>query len=72
VHLPPATDERAALRLARSRGVALYGLSEHSMRPQSPALLLGYGRIAEPAIEPGVRALAAAVNAARRSGSARA
>ena len=27
------------------------------MRPLPPALLLGYGRIAEPAIEPGVRRL---------------
>ena len=31
------------------------------MRPLPPALLLGYGRIAQPAIEPGVKALAAAL-----------
>jgi GntR family transcriptional regulator/MocR family aminotransferase len=61
VHLPAATDERAVLERSRTRGVALYGLSEHSMRPQPPALLLGYGRIAQPAIEPGVRELAAAL-----------
>ena len=35
--------------------------SEHALTRQPPALLLGYGRIAEPAIEAGVRALAAAV-----------
>jgi GntR family transcriptional regulator / MocR family aminotransferase len=63
VHLPEATDERALLERARSRGVELYGLSEHALRPAAPALLLGYGRIAEPAIEPGVRALAAAFKA---------
>ena len=61
VHLPAGTDERTGLARARSRGVALYGLSEHSMRPLPPALLLGYGRIAEPAIEPGVRELADAL-----------
>jgi GntR family transcriptional regulator / MocR family aminotransferase len=70
--LPAATDERAALAAARARGVALFGLSEHSVRPHGPALLLGYGRIPEPAIDPGVRDLAAAVRAARPSGSARA
>jgi GntR family transcriptional regulator/MocR family aminotransferase len=61
VQLPEAADERAALARARASGIALYGLSEHSMRPVRPALLLGYGRIPEPAIEPGVRALAAAI-----------
>ncbi|MGH2967953.1 MAG: PLP-dependent aminotransferase family protein, partial [Solirubrobacteraceae bacterium] len=59
--LPEGTDEVALLRAARGRGVALSGLSEHALRPASPALLLGYGRIAEPAIEAGVRALAGAV-----------
>jgi hypothetical protein len=43
---------------ARSRGVGLSGLAEHRIEPGPPALLLGYGRIAEPSIEPGVSALA--------------
>ena len=43
---------------ARARGVGLAGLSEHRIEPGPPALLLGYGRIAEPAIESAVRALA--------------
>jgi GntR family transcriptional regulator / MocR family aminotransferase len=60
VRLPPGTDERALLTQARGRGIALSGLSEHSVRPAGPALLLGYGRIAEPAIERGVRELAQA------------
>ena len=61
VHLPVDTDERAVLDRARSRGVGLYGLSEHRIEPGPPALLLGYGRIGEPAIEAAVAELAAAV-----------
>ena len=61
VPLPDATDERAVLERARSRGIALSGRAEHSMRALPPALLLGYGRIGEPAIEAGVRELSAAV-----------
>jgi GntR family transcriptional regulator / MocR family aminotransferase len=61
VSLPPGSDEAAVLASARSRGVGLYGLSEHRVAPGPPALLLGYGRIPEPAIERGVRALADAV-----------
>jgi GntR family transcriptional regulator/MocR family aminotransferase len=61
VRLPPAADERALLGQARDRGIGLSGLSEHAVRPAGPALLLGYGRIAEPAIERGVRELAEAL-----------
>jgi GntR family transcriptional regulator / MocR family aminotransferase len=61
VHLPPDADEPAVLERARSRGVGLYGLSEHRIEPGPPALLLGYGRIAEAAIAPAVAELAAAV-----------
>jgi GntR family transcriptional regulator / MocR family aminotransferase len=61
VHLPPQMDERAVLERARSRGVGLYGLSEHRVEPGPPALLLGYGRITEPAIDAGAAELAAAV-----------
>ena len=64
VHLPPALDERAVLERARAAGIGLHGLGDHSVRPQPPALLLGYGRIAHAAIEPGVRALAAALHGA--------
>jgi GntR family transcriptional regulator/MocR family aminotransferase len=60
-HLPAGVDERAVVEAARARGVGLQGLGEHRMRPGAAALLLGYGRIAEPAIELGVRELAAAV-----------
>jgi GntR family transcriptional regulator / MocR family aminotransferase len=60
-HLPAGLDEPAVVEAARARGVGLQGLGEHRLLPGPPALLLGYGRIAEPAIEPGVRELAAVV-----------
>jgi GntR family transcriptional regulator/MocR family aminotransferase len=72
--LPPGSDETRVLAAARERGVALYGLGEHSVGRRPPALLLGYGRIAEPAIAQGVAELAAGYAAAgrarRRGGSA--
>jgi GntR family transcriptional regulator/MocR family aminotransferase len=58
VHLPVGTDERAVLDAARSRGLGLSGISEHSVEPGPPAVLLGYGRLPEPAVEPAVRLLA--------------
>ena len=61
MHLPSGADERAVLERARSRGVGLYGLSEHRIEPGPPALLLGYGRITEAAIAAAVAELAAAV-----------
>jgi GntR family transcriptional regulator/MocR family aminotransferase len=60
-HLPAGYDESAVVEAARSRGIGLQGLGEHRLRPGPPALLLGYGRIAEPSIEAGVRELAGAV-----------
>jgi GntR family transcriptional regulator / MocR family aminotransferase len=61
VELPAELDERALMRAAERRGVGLDGLAPHAARPRGPAVILGYGRIAEPAIEPGVRELAAAI-----------
>jgi GntR family transcriptional regulator/MocR family aminotransferase len=61
VHLRPDADERAVLARARSTGLGLSGLSEHRIEPGPPALLLGYGRIAQAAIAAGVAELAAAV-----------
>jgi len=57
IELPDGMNEVGALAAARAAGIGLYGLGEHTVRPRAAALLLGYGRIAEPAIEPGVRAL---------------
>ena len=58
VQLPAGTDEQAVLDSARSRGLGVSGISEHRVEPGPPALLLGYGRLPEPAIEPAVRLLA--------------
>ena len=63
VALPTGTDEASLLETARAAGIGLSGLSEHSVVPAAPALLLGYGRIAEPAIEAGVRALRVSLRA---------
>jgi hypothetical protein len=66
----PKRTMAAAVAIAAAQGKEVlstfgtYGLAEHSMRPLAPALLLGYGRIAEPAIEAGVRELVAAVSGA--------
>ena len=66
VDLPHDVDEGALVRAAESRGVGLDSLAPHSARPARPGLILGYGRIAEPAIEGGVRALAGAIDAVTR------
>jgi GntR family transcriptional regulator/MocR family aminotransferase len=58
VHLPSGTDEQAVLDAARTRGLGLSGISEHRVEPGPPALLLGYGRLPEPAIEAAVQLLA--------------
>ena len=63
VDLPADLDEAAVVAAAQQRGVGLDGLAPHAALPRGPAVILGYGRIAEPAIEPGVRALAAAIDA---------
>jgi GntR family transcriptional regulator / MocR family aminotransferase len=63
--LPPGSDEAQVVAEARARGIDLYGLSEHRVRPGGePALLLGYASSKEPAIRVAVRKLAEAVDAA--------
>jgi GntR family transcriptional regulator/MocR family aminotransferase len=58
VGLPPGVDEGALLRAAATRGVGAEGLSLHRYASGGePALLLGHGSLAEPAIEHGVRLL---------------
>jgi GntR family transcriptional regulator/MocR family aminotransferase len=61
VSLPAGADEAAVVRAAAARGVGVEGLSLHRYAASGePALLLGYGNLAEPAIERGVRLLAEA------------
>ena len=63
VHLPAGADEQAVLDAARARGLGLSGIAEHRIEPGPPALLLGYGRLPEPAVEPAVQALADSLRA---------
>jgi len=64
VQLPSGVDESAVVRAAAERGVGVQGLALHRFSPGGPpGLLLGYGKLAEPAIEQGVRLLAEALAA---------
>jgi GntR family transcriptional regulator/MocR family aminotransferase len=58
--LPEAADEDEIRDLAVSRGVAIHTLHQFCavMAPRPPALLLGYGQIAETAIPRAVQELA--------------
>jgi GntR family transcriptional regulator / MocR family aminotransferase len=67
VQLPGDIDEAALLGSAAERGVGVEGLSLHRFTPGgSPGLVLGYGNLAEPAIEQGVRLLGEAVAKGRQ------
>jgi GntR family transcriptional regulator / MocR family aminotransferase len=56
VRLPAGSDEAAAVAAARRHGVHVEGLGGGE-----PALMLGYGRLAEDAVDEAVAALAAAL-----------
>lgn len=59
IDLPEAIDEPALLERAATRGLGLEGLSLHCFHDRGrPGLVLGYGGLAEPAIEQGLRLLA--------------
>jgi GntR family transcriptional regulator/MocR family aminotransferase len=61
VRMPAGVDEAALVRAAAQRGVGVEGLAMHRHAASGePGLLLGYAAMAEPAIEQGVRLLAAA------------
>lgn len=59
VQLPNGCDESGLVETARQRGVRIEGASEHWSDPRSapPALVLGYGSIAESAIRDGLATL---------------
>jgi GntR family transcriptional regulator / MocR family aminotransferase len=65
VDLPADDDERAILEEARARRIALASMSDYGVDDGPPTLMLGYGHLPEPAVEPGVRELAEAIRAAR-------
>jgi GntR family transcriptional regulator / MocR family aminotransferase len=64
VELPEGFDEASVVAGAARVGVGLDGLSLHRFDPQGPpGLVLGFGCLAEPAIEHGIRLLAKEVRA---------
>ena len=61
VTLPEATNEAALVRAAASRGVGIETLAQHRFAHGGPpGIILGYGNLAEPAIEHGVQLIAEA------------
>jgi GntR family transcriptional regulator/MocR family aminotransferase len=59
VRLPAGTDEAALLSAAADRGLGVEGASLHRFHSGGdPCLLLGYGSLAEPALDRGMRLLA--------------
>jgi GntR family transcriptional regulator/MocR family aminotransferase len=66
VELPSGVEEPALVSAAAERGVGLDGLALHRYAAGgAPGIVLGFGSLAEPAIERGIRLLAAAVEAVR-------
>jgi GntR family transcriptional regulator/MocR family aminotransferase len=64
--LPPDVDEASVVSAAAEQGILVYGLRPHQMRPDGTgALIFGYGSLAEPQIDEGVRALAPLIASAR-------
>ena len=59
-HLPDSVDERALVAAAADRGVGLEGMSNFRVSGSAapPQLVLGFGNVAEQAIEPGIAAVA--------------
>ncbi len=58
--LPPGHDEEAVVAAAAERGVAVEPLAPHvAGAPRPPALVLGYSRLAEPAVTEAARRLRA-------------
>ena len=66
--LRDGADETQISKHAAARGVALHTLHHHSVvtAPRPPALLLGYGLLAEPAIPRAVEQLAASTRRVTR------
>jgi gamma-glutamylcyclotransferase (GGCT)/AIG2-like uncharacterized protein YtfP len=57
--LPEGTDEATVIAAAEAAGIGLAGVLGRRVAPGPPGLVFGYGSIAEAAIEPGIRRLAA-------------
>ena len=65
LELPGHLDDVAVAEAAARRDIAVMPLTQHRVAPRGPALILGYGQLAEPAIEAAVAALAAAIRSSQ-------
>jgi GntR family transcriptional regulator / MocR family aminotransferase len=61
VALPEGTDEARVLAAARARGLAIDGVNEHALRPQPPALALGFAASPEPTLRRAIKLLGEAL-----------
>lgn len=68
--LPDDLDEAALIDAAAVEGIGFSGVTSRRIAPGSPALVFGYGSIAEGAIEPGVARLAGVIATMRGGPSA--
>jgi len=68
VWLPPGLDDREASRRAIAAGVHCYPLSDYSVGPSPPGLILGFAGVSEGQFLPGLRRLADRIEALRRDG----
>jgi GntR family transcriptional regulator/MocR family aminotransferase len=64
VALAEGEDEAALLTSARVRGISLDGVNEHTLTPQPPGLVVGFGALAEPSLRRAIRALGRAAQPA--------
>ena len=64
IELGPGADEAMLVQVMASRSICLFGASSYRAKPTAgpPALLLGYGRLEESAVDEGVRELAAVLH----------
>ena len=66
--LPAGSDESAVVAEADAQSIRVFGAARYRARPREapPALVLGYGCIAEPLIRDGVQQLARLITRDRR------
>jgi GntR family transcriptional regulator / MocR family aminotransferase len=57
LHLEPGTDTKALVRFAAERGLKVVDLDGYRIRPGDPALVLGYGNLADNALQAAVDVL---------------
>lgn len=69
VWLPAGLDDRETSRRAITAGVHCYSLSDYSVGPSPPGLILGFAGVSEGQLLPGLHRLADRIEALRRDGA---